>query len=335
VSLPVRAAPAFSKPAHAKLVLRSPREGPTAPSTLVFALRSTVTSRPPLAVKAARGVVYAPSIVELDVKSSARSEGSFLITLVPMAPGAPSGANVPLGLVDRLAEDNPSPFFVSGSGSEADPWCLPLHLRPGYEPPVANVDASLTAITAMDDETLAVFVDALNEYSGPHGPRALLDAGAQPGADTPVWTFLGPRPAGWWIRRRLHETAVHRADAALALGVGFDIDPAVAADAVTEYLERAVVRAGAAGGEVPVQDGQSLHLHATDPGLGAAGEWTIRGRPGGIAVGHDHGKATAALRGPARDLLLAIVRRGVASELGLEMFGDHAVWDTWLARTPF
>ena len=167
------------------------------------------------------------------------------------------------------------------------------------------------------------------------GPRALLDAVAQTGADTPVWTFLGPRPAGWWIRRRLHETAVHRADAALALGVGFDIDPAVAADAVTEYLERAVVRAGAAGGEVPVQDGQSLHLHATDPGLGAAGEWTIRGRPGGIAVGHDHGKATAALRGPARDLLLAIVRRGVASELGLEMFGDHAVWDTWLARTPF
>ena len=131
--------------------------------------------------------------------------------------------------------------------------------------------------------------------------------------------------------------------------------------------QRAVVRAGAPGAEAPLQDGQSLHLHATDPGLGAAGEWTIRGRPGGIAVGHEHGKATAALRGPLlargavgaggeaqavtdarrqlnaalraaqRDVddLLAIVRRGVASELGLEMFGDHAVWDTWLARTPF
>jgi uncharacterized protein (TIGR03083 family) len=167
------------------------------------------------------------------------------------------------------------------------------------------------------------------------GPRALLDAVAQTGAETPVWTFLGPRPAGWWIRRRLHETVVHRADAALALGVDFDIDPAVAADAVTEYLERSVVRAGAAGGDLPLQDGQSLHLHATDPGLGVAGEWTIRGRPRGIVVGHEHGKATAALRGPARDLLLAIVRRGEALELGLEMFGDDAVWDTWLARTPF
>jgi UDP-GlcNAc:undecaprenyl-phosphate GlcNAc-1-phosphate transferase len=38
---------------------------------------------------------------------------------------------------------------------------------------------------------------------------------------------------------------------------------------------------------------------------------------------------------PALDMLLAIVRRGDASELGLEMFGDDAVWDTWLARTPF
>lgn len=167
------------------------------------------------------------------------------------------------------------------------------------------------------------------------GPRALLDAVAQTGAQTPVWTFLGPRPAGWWVRRRLHETAVHRADAALALGAGFDIDPALAADGLTEYLERVVVRAGMPGGEPPLAEGQSLHLHATDSGLGQTGEWTIRGGAEGISMGHDHGKATAALRGPARDLLLALVRRGGVAELGLEFFGEQAVWDTWLARTPF
>lgn len=167
------------------------------------------------------------------------------------------------------------------------------------------------------------------------GPRALLEAVAQTGADTPVWTFLGPRPAGWWIRRRLHETAVHRADAALALGVDFAIDPAVAADGITEYLERVVVRAAAPDAEPPLVDGQSIHLHATDPGLGDAGEWMIVDRVGGIAFDHGHGKAAVALRGPARDLLLALVRRGDASELGLEMFGDQHVWDTWLARTPF
>ncbi len=170
------------------------------------------------------------------------------------------------------------------------------------------------------------------------GPRGLIAAVAQAGPDTPVWTFLGPRPAHWWVRRRLHETAVHRADAAVALGADFDIDPVVAADGITEHLERLVIRAnaeGPAGGDRPLADGQSLHLHATDPGLGAAAEWTILGRPDGIAVDREHGKATAALRGPARDLLLATVRRGTVAELDVELFGDAGVWDTWLARTPF
>ncbi|MGV1087543.1 MAG: maleylpyruvate isomerase N-terminal domain-containing protein [Mycobacterium sp.] len=170
------------------------------------------------------------------------------------------------------------------------------------------------------------------------GPRALLEAVERTGAQTTVWTFLGPRPAAWWIRRRLHETAVHRADAALALGADFSIDPAIAADGITEYLERTVVRAneeGPAAGDRPLGEGQSLHLHATDPGLGEAGEWTLLGRPDGVALDHEHGKATVALRGPARDLLLAVVRRGATADLGLEVFGDQAVWDTWLARTPF
>lgn len=167
------------------------------------------------------------------------------------------------------------------------------------------------------------------------GPRRLVDAVARTGAQTPVWTFLGPRPADWWIRRRLHETAVHRADAAIALGADFAIDPAGAADGITEHLERLVIQANAEGADRLLADGQSLHLHATDPGLGGAGEWTVLGRADGIALDREHGKATVALRGPARDLLLAIVRRGTAAELDVELFGDPAVWDAWLARTPF
>lgn len=170
------------------------------------------------------------------------------------------------------------------------------------------------------------------------GVRALLAAVEKSGPDTMVWTFLGLRPASWWIRRRLHETVVHRADAALATGAAFDLDPALAADCLTEYLERTVIRAdaeGPAGGDRPLGDGQSVHLHATDPGLGEAGEWTILGRPDGIAFDHEHGRASVALRGPARGLLLATVRRADAAELGLEIFGDRAVWEAWLARTPF
>lgn len=170
------------------------------------------------------------------------------------------------------------------------------------------------------------------------GPQKLVDAVAQTGAETDVWTFLGPRPAKWWIRRRLHEVLVHRADAAITLGVEFEVDPVLAADAITEWLERVVIQAdeeGPAGGDRPLGDGQSIHLHATEPDLGEAGEWTILGRPDGIAVDNEHGKATAALRGPARSLLLAVVRRRTAAQEGLEVFGDPDVWDTWLARTPF
>jgi uncharacterized protein (TIGR03083 family) len=170
------------------------------------------------------------------------------------------------------------------------------------------------------------------------GARALIAAVEKSGAQTPVWTFLGPRPASWWIRRRLHETIVHRADVALALGAAFTIDPPTAADGITEYLERVMIRAAENdpgwGGQA-LSDGQSLHLHATDAGLGTDGEWTIFGRADGIGFEHGHAKATVALRGPARDLLLAIVRRGSAADLGLEIFGDQPVWDTWLARTPF
>ena len=100
------------------------------------------------------------------------------------------------------------------------------------------------------------------------GIQALVSAVDRTGADTTVWTFIGPRPAGWWIRRRANEIAVHRADAAIALDTDFQIDPELAADVITEWLERVVVQVDDA-----LQDGQSLHLHATDPGLGVA-EWT-------------------------------------------------------------
>ena len=160
----------------------------------------------------------------------------------------------------------------------------------------------------------------------------------QPRDDQITWLRDGVRMVLAAVEKSGRETVVHRADAALALGVRFDLDPALAADGLTEYLERTVIRAnaeGPAGGDRPLGDGTSVHLHATDPGLGEAGEWTVLGRPDGIAVDHDHGRSTVALRGPARDLLLATVRRADADSLGLEVFGDRSVWETWLARTPF
>ena len=161
----------------------------------------------------------------------------------------------------------------------------------------------------------------------------LIDAVDTIGADTEVWTFLGPRQADWWIRRRLHEATVHRADAAIALGTEYQLTPEVAADGIDDWLERVAIEA--TGESSPLEAGQTLHLHATDDGLGAAGEWTISGTSDGIAWSHAHGKGDAALRGSAQDLLLAVVRRQTAADGNIEVFGDTTVWDGWLNRTPF
>ncbi|MEE6135633.1 maleylpyruvate isomerase family mycothiol-dependent enzyme [Mycobacterium sp. 050128] len=174
--------------------------------------------------------------------------------------------------------------------------------------------------------------DAISWLHG--GAQRLLDAVELSGVQTPVWTFLGERPANWWIRRRLHETSVHRADAAIALGREFTLDPAVAADGITEFLERIAVQAGSNGAPLPLEEGHTLHLHATDPGLGEAGEWTISVADGGVVWSHEHGKGSAALRGGATDLLLAMARRTQLGDTGIEMFGDDVVWQTWLQRTP-
>lgn len=166
------------------------------------------------------------------------------------------------------------------------------------------------------------------------GAQRLVDAVEQSGVETPVWTFLGTRPANWWVRRRLHEVAVHRADAALALDSDFTLEPEVAADGIGEWLDRIAVQAGSDGSALPLEDDNTLHLHATDPGLGEAGEWTVGVSESGIAWSREHGKGTVALRGGATELLLAMVRRVAVADTGIEMFGDDAVWQKWLDRTP-
>jgi hypothetical protein len=52
-------------------------------------------------------------------------------------------------------------------------------------------------------------------------------------------------------------------------------------------------------------------------------------------VEHGHGKGDAAVRGPASALLLVLVRRISLDEGPVQLIGDRAVLDHWLAATPF
>lgn len=169
-------------------------------------------------------------------------------------------------------------------------------------------------------------VDWLNR-----GAQLIIDAVERVGSER-VWTFTGPRPAGWWVRRRVHEVAVHRIDAALALGSELELPIELAADSLSEWIELATVDKRRA----PALDlGQSVHLHATEENLGPTGEWTIVHDDEGLWWSHSHRKGSVAVRGPVNALLMATVRRRTAAELGLDVYGDTAVWDGWLARTPF
>jgi uncharacterized protein (TIGR03083 family) len=166
------------------------------------------------------------------------------------------------------------------------------------------------------------------------GAAELLAAVAATGADVPVWTFTGPQPARWWIRRRLHEATVHRADAVLALGADYELAAAVAADGVSEWLGLLAARP-VRDAPPPLDAGVTMHLHATDDGLGPAGEWLVRGVAEGISWEHGHAKGELAVRGRAVDLLLALLRRIAADDARLQVLGDAPIWSNWLGRTGF
>ena len=145
------------------------------------------------------------------------------------------------------------------------------------------------------------------------------------------------RPASFWVRRRAHEAAVHLADAEFAAGRDVDLSPDFAADGVDEWL--GLIAAGAEGTAGPARelhgDGQSLHFHATDPGLSGTGEWLVTRTSSGITVQDGHGKADVAVRGPAAILLLILTRRLPPAHPDVDVLGDQALLTHWLQHTPF
>ncbi len=111
------------------------------------------------------------------------------------------------------------------------------------------------------------------------GAALILDSVDDVGADTEVWTFIGPRPAQWWIRRRLHEATVHKADAAIALGIDVELAPEVAADGIDEWLERVAVETNAESSPLDAGPDSASACHRRRPrGRGRVDDHGHRGR---------------------------------------------------------
>lgn len=145
--------------------------------------------------------------------------------------------------------------------------------------------------------------------------------------DAPVWTYVGDRPARFWLRRMLHDTAVHHADLA---GRDPAIPADVAADALDELLE-AVTGAAAlkpAWGELR-GDGQTLLLRPSD----VPTAWLITRGPDGATWRRGGVDADVAVDASVRDLLLTMTRRLSPDDPNVTVGGDRAVLDHWLTRT--
>ncbi|MGH3156020.1 MAG: maleylpyruvate isomerase family mycothiol-dependent enzyme [Streptosporangiaceae bacterium] len=166
------------------------------------------------------------------------------------------------------------------------------------------------------------------------GADRLADAVERAGTE-PVWTFLGMLPSRFWLRRMTHETIVHSADAELAVGREVVVPADLAVDAIDEWFEMVTGDGDNDGQAVPLAEGRSLHVHATDEGLNGTGEWLVTRTPSGLAVEAGHAKADVAVRGPAGTLLLVLLRRLPTSTPGVDVLGDTSVLTEWLARTAF
>jgi uncharacterized protein (TIGR03083 family) len=163
-------------------------------------------------------------------------------------------------------------------------------------------------------------------------PQVLFDAVADVGgADAAVATFDGPRPARWWIRRLLHESTVHRADAVLAVDEQYELAPDMAADGIDEWLGRLAERPWPR--DPPIGDGRGVALIATDIDL----SWSILGRGKTLQL---HRNSTDSLEGVqlagrAIDLFLALFRRCNVKDTECRVKGNFNAWETFLALTPY
>ncbi|WP_369193491.1 maleylpyruvate isomerase family mycothiol-dependent enzyme [Streptomyces djakartensis] len=185
-----------------------------------------------------------------------------------------------------------------------------------------------------DPSGAAAALDAWLAESGERLAATLREAGP----DTKVWGWAGILTSGFWARRMAHEITVHRADAALAAGLPYEVAPDVAADAIDEWLQivRYAQRTRPDDSLAELRGaGRSIHLHATDTGPEQNAEWLIELAEDGVRWHRGHAKATVALRGPLTSVLLAFYRRLPLDAPELEVLGDRGLLEFWLERATF
>lgn len=145
---------------------------------------------------------------------------------------------------------------------------------------------------------------------------AAIETYAEADPDAPAWTFAGPGRADYWLRRQLHETAIHRWDLEAALRGEAGTTPLmddVAVDAVDEFCTALHPIMSAALPPLPV----TIRLRAGEH------EWVLPG-------GEDGRGSDVEVTGPPETLALLLWGRVGSNADGLEITGDRAGFDAAL-----
>lgn len=167
-----------------------------------------------------------------------------------------------------------------------------------------------TLVYPADDELAGWFGEGLDR---------LVDTLSRTPDTQAVWTFFpGETPRRFWLRRQLHETAVHRMDAELAAGEGLTEVPAeLALDGIDELLSGFLQR-------------PTARLRAAEPWSvavvsdGAA--WTVRVSAEPPVTARELLPADATISGAPATLYAYLWNRGTE---GVAVEGDPRVADWW------
>lgn len=156
------------------------------------------------------------------------------------------------------------------------------------------------------------------------GANTLIDVFNSTPPDDEIWSWVGPAPVSWAIRRMTQETLVHGWDAATAIGPAPALPGDMASDGIDEFLHN-FLRLQRESMPAP---GGSVHIHCTD----VHGEWFIdEPEVGNIIISREHAKGTCAIRGEAGQLLLVLWRRQPLSTV--EVIGAEDVAERFVERT--
>ncbi len=123
------------------------------------------------------------------------------------------------------------------------------------------------------------------------------------------------------------ETAVHRWDAANAVGIPYEIPAAVAADGIDEFLMWFAARRGHRRRR-PSRRHASICTAPTRVGDDRRMAGDTRSTQSGIEFTREHTKGDVAVRGRANDLLLWLWRRDAGA---VDVVGDAAVAERFRA----